>query len=217
MFACHQIACPRRIFSAMMFTKTTVSAFLLSSVFAAVSAQNDNCPFSSGTYRPNSYLNKEGRVAVGGCFVDNNIFYEFNSDGTESNRQCQPANCNGVPATVVNNGSSCDVTIENCFSNQPGGGEPTSLTFTFGGFDVNVSSLVACCLLCPFCLRTLMEISICGMAILCFIFYFQNNQFVADFEVPPSTGLEIEGSANQSKITQTNILFVSYKNFLYLI
>ena len=148
MFACHQIACPRRIFSAMMFTKTTVSAFLLSSVFAAVSAQNDNCPFSSGTYRANSYLNKEGRVAVGGCFVDNNIFYEFNSDGTESNRQCQPANCNGVPATVVNNGSSCDVTIENCFSNQPGGGEPTSLTFTFGGFDVNVSSLVACCCLC---------------------------------------------------------------------
>lgn len=116
-----------------MFSKTTIALLLVS--FTGASAAN--CPFNQGTYSANTYLNKEGRVAAQGCYIDGGKTYEFNADGTESNRDCQPASCNNVAATVINTGDVCSVTIDNCFSNQPGGGASTSLTFNCDSFSVN--------------------------------------------------------------------------------
>ena len=98
----------------------------------------DPCPFTPGEYNVRTSINKAGRLAVGGCFVaDNGSVLEVGSE-----EDCTPATCNDVSAVVINNGETCSVEIFDCFSNVPGNGEPTSLTLSYGNFDVTVSFLV---------------------------------------------------------------------------
>eukprot|EP00980_Cylindrotheca_fusiformis_P006506 scaffold1381_cov64-Cylindrotheca_fusiformis.AAC.4 len=106
-----------------MFTKTTIALLLSAILVANVSA--DDCPFTAGDYTVRAFINKAGRVVVGGC---------------ENETDCLPADCNNVPATVSNNGPTCSVTIADCFSNAGVGG---TLTLEYGNFDVTNNLFLA--------------------------------------------------------------------------
>ena len=121
-----------------MFSKTTI-ALLFATLANAVA---DDCPFAEGTYKANTYITKEGRVAVFGCYVDEetNQISEYNSDRTKSSRICENASCNNVAAKVFNLGDVCEVTIDSCFSNT-NDGVPRSFTFSYENFAaVNVGT-----------------------------------------------------------------------------